>query len=113
MGMSDEVLARCRRVLDQIGVMEEARIASACPGTRALHDVTEGGVATALSELSTAGGYTFNLWLKTDDVATNGTGTLLGVRDAAASFSEIFFEKRDGRWWFAGGSAAEIRFLTA
>ncbi|MCG6893942.1 MAG: hypothetical protein LJE65_10075, partial [Desulfobacteraceae bacterium] len=57
MGMPEEILIRCRRLLDQIGVMEEARIASASAGMRSLHDITEGGVATALAELSTAGGY--------------------------------------------------------
>ena len=57
MGMPEEILIRCRQLLDQIGVMEEARIASASAGMRSLHDITEGGVATALAELSTAGGY--------------------------------------------------------
>ncbi len=35
--------------------MAEARIAAATAGTSAMHDVTEGGLATALEELSIAG----------------------------------------------------------
>lgn len=57
LGMDESRRLRCREALERIGVMEEARIAAASSGTRALHDVTEGGVATALAELSAAGGY--------------------------------------------------------
>jgi HAD superfamily hydrolase (TIGR01509 family) len=56
-GMSNAQVDACRRLLDQIGILEEARIAAACPDVSAMHDVTEGGLATALSELSIAGGH--------------------------------------------------------
>jgi hydrogenase maturation factor len=42
--------------LDRISIIPEARIAARCPGTSAMHDVTEGGIATALEELAAAGG---------------------------------------------------------
>ena len=40
-----------------ISILEEARIAVDTGGVSALHDVTEGGLATALGELSAAGGH--------------------------------------------------------
>ncbi len=54
LGMTEEELAACRRLLDQIGVVQEARIAVGFAGVRAMHDVTEGGLATALRELAAA-----------------------------------------------------------
>ena len=42
--------------LDRIGILEEARIAGSFDGVTALHDVTEGGLATAVWELGAAGG---------------------------------------------------------
>lgn len=56
LGMSVQEVLACRKFLDRISVIPEARLAAACPGTSAMHDVTEGGVATALEELSAAGG---------------------------------------------------------
>ena len=44
-----------RRFLDHISIVPEARLAAAFPGVSAMHDVTEGGLATALEELSIAG----------------------------------------------------------
>jgi len=55
-GMSPEEVGACRDLLDRIGILEEAEVARAHPGVSAMHDVTEGGLATALRELSTAGG---------------------------------------------------------
>jgi hydrogenase maturation factor len=55
LGMSAEKIASCRAYLDRISIIPEARQAARCPGTSAMHDVTEGGIATALEELSTAG----------------------------------------------------------
>jgi hydrogenase maturation factor len=56
LGMAEEDIQACRRFLDRISIIPEARIAARCPGTSAMHDVTEGGIATALEELAAAGG---------------------------------------------------------
>jgi hydrogenase expression/formation protein HypE len=56
-GMDPATIDRCRDFLSRISVMEEARIAAEIAGVSALHDVTEGGLATALEELSIAGGH--------------------------------------------------------
>jgi len=56
LGMSDAELAACRDLLDQVSVVPEARIAAGFAGVRAMHDVTEGGLATALRELAAATG---------------------------------------------------------
>jgi hydrogenase expression/formation protein HypE len=57
LGVSDKEIESCRRFLDRIGILEEARTAARLEGVSAMHDVTEGGLATALEELSTAGGH--------------------------------------------------------
>ncbi|MEZ4526153.1 MAG: HAD-IA family hydrolase [Desulfobacterales bacterium] len=57
MGMDEETIAMCRSFLSQISILDEARIAAQCKGCSAMHDVTEGGLATALEELSIAGGH--------------------------------------------------------
>jgi HAD superfamily hydrolase (TIGR01509 family) len=54
-GVSPRAVAHCKALLDQISILPEARIAASCPGVSAMHDVTEGGLATALAELATAG----------------------------------------------------------
>jgi hydrogenase maturation factor len=56
-GMSPEEIQRCAAFLDHISILEEARICHASAAVTALHDVTEGGLATALSELGAAGGF--------------------------------------------------------
>ncbi|GAB4255729.1 MAG: hypothetical protein Kow00122_13950 [Thermoleophilia bacterium] len=53
-GMSAAEIAECARLLEHIGVLEEAAVAQAHPGVSAMHDVTEGGLASALDELSVA-----------------------------------------------------------
>jgi HAD superfamily hydrolase (TIGR01509 family) len=55
-GLSDEELARCRRFLEDISIVPEARAAARLDDVVAMHDVTEGGVATALEELAVACG---------------------------------------------------------
>ena len=55
MGFEDSEIEICRRFLDRISILEEARIACRVGGVSAMHDVTEGGLATAASELSIAG----------------------------------------------------------
>ena len=55
LGVAPEDLEAYRRFLDHISILKEARIAADIPGVSALHDVTEGGLATAVEELSMAG----------------------------------------------------------
>jgi HAD superfamily hydrolase (TIGR01509 family) len=54
LGMDEGELARCRAFAARLSVVSEARIAAGFAGVRAMHDVTEGGLATALVELSVA-----------------------------------------------------------
>jgi len=56
-GMTGEEIASSRRYIRRLSILPEARIAAALTGISALHDVTEGGLATALRELSIAGGH--------------------------------------------------------
>ncbi len=55
MGFSNTEVETSRRFLDHISILEEARLARDIGGVTAMHDVTEGGLATAASELSIAG----------------------------------------------------------
>jgi HAD superfamily hydrolase (TIGR01509 family) len=57
LGMRPDEIDVCRSFLDHIGVLTEAAVARAHSGVTAMHDVTEGGLATALRELCAAGGY--------------------------------------------------------
>jgi hydrogenase expression/formation protein HypE len=57
MGLSADEIECCRQFLNNISIMTEAKIAAANAGTSAMHDVTEGGLATALGELTIAGGW--------------------------------------------------------
>lgn len=56
-GFSGRQLAEGRQLLDRISVVPEATLAARHGWVTAMHDVTEGGVATALAELSAAGGH--------------------------------------------------------
>ncbi|MFH1980694.1 MAG: HAD-IA family hydrolase [Pseudomonadota bacterium] len=56
-GLSREEVSRCRGFLQQISILPEAAIAAAHLGVSAMHDVTEGGLATAVRELGIAGGH--------------------------------------------------------
>jgi hydrogenase expression/formation protein HypE len=56
LGMSAEELAACRGLQKRTSVLAEARLAREVSGVRAMHDVTEGGLATALRELAAATG---------------------------------------------------------
>jgi hydrogenase maturation factor len=55
LGISNAEIERCRNFLSNISIISEARIADQSKGISAMHDVTEGGLATALRELSDAG----------------------------------------------------------
>ena len=59
MGMSADEIDRCQNFLADpgISIIREARIAQEVGGVTALHDVTEGGIVTALEEMSAAGGH--------------------------------------------------------
>jgi hydrogenase maturation factor len=56
-GVQPAVIENCRGFLDHISILPEAAIALSVNGVSAMHDVTEGGLATALEELSIAGGH--------------------------------------------------------
>jgi HAD superfamily hydrolase (TIGR01509 family) len=56
LGLGDAELEDCRALLGSISIVAEARATRAFAGVRALHDVTEGGLATAVRELSAATG---------------------------------------------------------
>jgi hydrogenase maturation factor len=47
----------CRELLGRLSIVPEARIAAGFAGVRAMHDITEGGLATALRELAVACGH--------------------------------------------------------
>lgn len=55
LGFSNADVCSCKQFLDHISILEEARIARDIGGVTAMHDVTEGGLATAVAELSIAG----------------------------------------------------------
>ncbi len=57
LGIAPAEVERCRSFLADPGlsILEEARIASASGAVTAMHDVTEGGLATAMEEFSAAG----------------------------------------------------------
>ena len=56
-GMSAEELGACRALQTRASILPEARVARAVPGVHAMHDVTEGGLATGLRELAAATGH--------------------------------------------------------
>jgi hydrogenase expression/formation protein HypE len=56
LGMTDAELDVCLGFFERISVLPEARVAATFAGVHALHDVTEGGLATALEELAIASG---------------------------------------------------------
>jgi len=57
LGLPDAEIEKCREFLTDISIITEARIAAQFGATSAMHDVTEGGLATALEEMSIAGGH--------------------------------------------------------
>ena len=56
LGMTPGELEACRALQERASILPEARLARGVPGVRAMHDVTEGGLATALRELAAATG---------------------------------------------------------
>jgi hydrogenase expression/formation protein HypE len=57
LGLSEPLIEKCRGFINYISILKEAEIASKSRMTTAMHDITEGGLATALTELSIAGGH--------------------------------------------------------
>jgi hydrogenase maturation factor/beta-phosphoglucomutase-like phosphatase (HAD superfamily) len=57
LGLAEAEVERCRQFLNNISIITEAQIAAKSETTSAMHDVTEGGLATALEEMSIAGGH--------------------------------------------------------
>ena len=64
LGLCREEVEQCRGFLTDpgISIVREAGIAADCKEVRALHDVTEGGLATALRELGAAGGHRLRVY---------------------------------------------------
>jgi HAD superfamily hydrolase (TIGR01509 family) len=56
LGMKPDELAACRALQDRASILPEARTARGFGGVHAMHDITEGGLAAALQELSAATG---------------------------------------------------------
>ena len=57
LGMDKDEIKRCMELLSHISILEEARIAAKSLGVHAMHDVTEGGLVTAIEEFSKTGGH--------------------------------------------------------
>jgi hydrogenase expression/formation protein HypE len=81
LGMAESEIEACKQLLSAISILEEAKIAGESGWTMAMHDVTEGGLATALAELSIAGGY--RIRINMDDIPvfplTEKIGRLLHI----------------------------------
>jgi hydrogenase expression/formation protein HypE len=102
-GMSEAEIERCRGFLldPGISVLREARIAAQSGAVSAMHDITEGGLATALRELSSAGGHRIRVYrdripvyeetealcrmLGLNPLGLIGSGSLLIVCNASAA----------------------------
>jgi hydrogenase maturation factor len=56
LGMTDDEVAACHGFAERLSVLPAARVARGFAGVRAMHDVTEGGLATGLREFAEAGG---------------------------------------------------------
>ncbi|UCD31893.1 MAG: HAD-IA family hydrolase [Desulfobacterales bacterium] len=65
LGVSESEIDVCGRFLTDISILEEANIARSFDGVHGMHDVTEGGLATALEELSLAGGHKIRVHVET------------------------------------------------
>lgn len=65
LGISAADIERCREFLQSpgIGVLKEARVAAESEAVTAMHGVTEGGLATAVMELSAAGRHRLRMHL--------------------------------------------------
>jgi hydrogenase expression/formation protein HypE len=64
-GVSPAVIETAKGFIENIGVVKDAHTARDAGEITALHDVTEGGLATALAELAKAGGCSLNIEMDT------------------------------------------------
>jgi len=73
-GYNQETIQRAARYLHDpgISVMEAAKIAASAPGVHAMHDPTEGGLATGLHELACAAGAGVRMWADRVPLAPEG-----------------------------------------
>jgi hydrogenase maturation factor len=71
-GYDEPFLARARGYLDRLSVLPEARLATELADVHAMHDPTEGGVATALWELAEAAGVGLAVEAERIPVVTEG-----------------------------------------
>ena len=126
LGMSEPEIETCRQFLSSIGILAEAKIAGSFQGVSGMHDITEGGLATALLELSVAGGHRIRVamdripvfpqtrkicrLLHIDPMGLIGSGSLLiccreptaeplmaGIRDAGIQVTRIGEVTNPGR----------------
>jgi hydrogenase expression/formation protein HypE len=81
LGMTEAEIETCKGFLSDISILGEARIAAKIPGASAMHDVTEGGLGTALEELSIAGGHKIRVRMEDIPVfpETEKIGKLLDI----------------------------------
>lgn len=81
LGMTESDIETCKQFLFSISILEEAQIARDCGGVSAMHDITEGGLATALMELSIAGEHRIRVNIDRIPVfpQTEKMCTLLGI----------------------------------
>ena len=56
-GMDERAIESCHHLLSELSILREAAIATEAGEVTGMHDVTEGGIATALEELSAAAGH--------------------------------------------------------
>jgi len=80
-GMTETEIDVCCAFKNMVSILPEARIAWRNSEVTALHDVTEGGIATALAELSQAGGRGMRIRLDHIPVypQTRRMGDILGI----------------------------------
>ncbi len=112
LGMPDTEIETCRQFLSDISILKEAQIAGRSEGVSAMHDVTEGGLATALEELSIAGRHRIKIdtgkipvfpqtqkicrWLDINPIGLIGSGSLLiCCRKDSAETLKLNIQKAD------------------
>ena len=80
-GMNKSEIGISRQFLANISILTEAKIAAQFEATSAMHDVTEGGLATALEELGIAGGHRIKIDMDSIPVyaQTRKIGQLLNI----------------------------------
>jgi hydrogenase maturation factor len=81
LGMEESDIETCKQLLFSISILEEAQIARECEGVTAMHDITEGGLSTALMELSISGEHRIRVNMDRIPVfpQTKKICTLLGI----------------------------------